>query len=285
MSTNAENGLPVGTVLDKDYIASCVRAAVGDHTLRHFARVCGTSPSTLSKLSTKDFQRPVKYSLLRSIYEHAAPGANLDWIKLLAANGMKDLAPPTTQPFSMQSIPTDYRDGERKVEQILSSTFLSAGKSISLRHEIRFPYAKLGTRRLVFDLSYQIKDQDDSSSITWNFETKLSHAGKIRNPRLFDLPLLDWLLFDAYDTTALEGMHCTLVLTDSNTFSILKNSYDAVKVRNYISLCLIDLVNEQIVDEFQFARTDGSRENLLLVFREEQQNNQLERELDSTDDQ
>lgn len=285
MSTNSENGLPVGTALDKDYIASCVKAAVGDHTLRHFARVCGTSPSTLSKLSTKDFQRPVKYSLLRSIYEHAAPGANLDWIKLLAANGMKDLAPPTTQPFSMQSIPTDYRDGERKVEQILSSTFLSAGKSISLRHEIRFPYAKLGTRRLVFDLSYQIKDQDDSSSITWNFETKLSHAGKIRNPRLFDLPLLDWLLFDAYDTTALEGMHCTLVLTDSNTFSILKNSYDAVKVRNYISLCLIDLVNEQIVDEFQFARTDGSRENLLLVFREEQQNNQLERELDSTDDQ
>lgn len=285
MSTNSENNLPVETALDKDYIASCVRAAVGDHSLRHFARVCGTSPSTLSKLSTKDFQRPVKYSLLRSIFEHAAPGANLDWIKLLAANGMKDLAPPTTQPFPVHSIPTDYKDGERKVEQILSGTFLSAGKSISLKHDLRLPHAKLGPRQLMFDLSYQIKDQNDNSSITWNFETKLSPVGKMRNPGLFDLPLLDWLLFDAYDTTALEGNHCTLVLSDPNTFSILKNSYDAVKVRNYISLCLIDLINEQIVDEFQFTRTDGSKENLLLAFREEQQNNQLEREKNSTEDQ
>lgn len=274
-----------GSPVDYASISKYVKIAMGERSVRQFAEICGTSRSSISKLVLGDFKRPVKLQLLKSIYDHAAPNTDIDWNKLLAANGMEVLNPPRSLASLTQSTSINPRDSEHKVEQILSGLFLGAEKPVLLAYDSPIPYSRLNDAKLKFDLSYLISNSTDNSSITWNFEIKVSTTQSPHTLRDLNRLLQSWLILDAYESTVLEGMQYTLVLTDPDSFSILKNRYSSVEVRNYISLCLIDLVNGQIIDEFQLTRTDGSKENLLLVFREEQQNNQLEREQNKTDDQ
>ena len=91
---------------DMETLADLTKRAKGDErSINEFARVCGVSPSTISRLINKKNTTPNKDSLIKAIADNAVPESGVTLDMLLQAHGLEKISV--------------YEGKERKSESVL----------------------------------------------------------------------------------------------------------------------------------------------------------------------
>ena len=91
---------------DMETLADLTKRAKGDErSINEFARVCGVSPSTISRLINKKNTTPNKDSLIKAIADNAVPESGVTLDMLLQAHGLEKI--------------NVYEGKERKSESVL----------------------------------------------------------------------------------------------------------------------------------------------------------------------
>ena len=91
---------------DMETLADLTKRAKGDErSINEFARVCGVSPSTISRLINKKNTTPNKDSLIKAIADNAVPEGGVTLDMLLQAHGLEKISV--------------YEGKERKSESVL----------------------------------------------------------------------------------------------------------------------------------------------------------------------
>ena len=77
---------------DMETLADLTKRAKGDErSINEFARVCGVSPSTISRLINKKNTTPNKDSLIKAIADNAVPESGVTLDMLLQAHGLEKI--------------------------------------------------------------------------------------------------------------------------------------------------------------------------------------------------
>ena len=77
---------------DMETLADLTKRAKGDErSINEFARVCGVSPSTISRLINKKNTTPNKDSLIKAIADNAVPEGGVTLDMLLQAHGLEKI--------------------------------------------------------------------------------------------------------------------------------------------------------------------------------------------------
>ena len=91
---------------DMETLADLTKRAKGDErSINEFARACGVSPSTISRLINKKNTTPNKDSLIKAIADNAVPESGVTLDMLLQAHGLEKISV--------------YEGKERKSESVL----------------------------------------------------------------------------------------------------------------------------------------------------------------------
>ena len=91
---------------DMETLADLTKRAKGDErSINEFARACGVSPSTISRLINKKNTTPNKDSLIKAIADNAVPESGVTLDMLLQAHGLEKI--------------NVYEGKERKSESVL----------------------------------------------------------------------------------------------------------------------------------------------------------------------
>ena len=78
---------------DMETLADLTKRAKGDErSINEFARVCGVSPSTISRLINKKNTTPNKDSLIKAIADNAVPEGGVTLDMLLQAHGLEKIS-------------------------------------------------------------------------------------------------------------------------------------------------------------------------------------------------
>ena len=78
---------------DMETLADLTKRAKGDErSINEFARVCGVSPSTISRLINKKNTTPNKDSLIKAIADNAVPESGVTLDMLLQAHGLEKIS-------------------------------------------------------------------------------------------------------------------------------------------------------------------------------------------------
>lgn len=229
-----------------------LKAKGNKRTMAAFAKQCGTSASTLSRIVNGKNSRKCSDELLEAIFKNADPDANFSFDELMEAQGMAPkLRNGRTRRFEQQKY-------EQTIEFILFDEIISRGFSISRPREeqisdaLNYPYRP--------DLCVVTDAIDGASLLTWHFEfwslaytNKPSEADywnqikRIRQKLLMNLGMIymDKLVNDKM----------SFVVTEKYVYDTLIRSIHDTKLKVRVSVILVDLEDKCIKEEYQIPVT------------------------------
>lgn len=248
---------------DKMRLANLINMAKGPHrTMAQFAEVCNVSASTLSRAVNGKITKPLAQELVYALVENAAEEISLD--SFMRANGMmeKELYERNTL-RGHNHYEKRRRDLDREVivRNTISSELLNRGKLIRFFHRIPERVDLQSKFKFRHSSSFALWIEDER--IMWNFIVRpiIFAEHEDRDYDFFKMRIMEGLtklfLADAWEPEFFEGIRTSIVFLDKEFFDEQVAMLGQAKVNTDISLILVDIENENVLEEFAIPKNNG----------------------------
>lgn len=248
---------------DKDLLSELVVKAKGPaRTMKEFAEEIGTAPSTLSRLVNKQNRGPNSDELIIDIATHADPKSGVTLERLLGAHGMAEIIRPETP----------EKDFAKEAKKIIVSELYDRGYSIVNASGYEGMRRKIG-----LDVDFALKtDALQAGGGFWYFETvyinserRYSQSRRFTNvERHLSQAMTDYYIGDCpYDRVS--------VVVDSEEVFIdaknrMLNRLGEIKIKDSISIILLDMENGSVSEEFVIPSMKETREDVFYRLEEKE---------------
>lgn len=261
---------------DKNMLSELIIKAKGNRSLSAFARECGVSPSTLSRLVNKKNNQPCSDDLIDAIAKKAAPGSGVTLEELLKAYGLARIVlkdgldskesffTPTQLIFgaaeeaangiyldsSGPSFEQKWVDNKSELEktarQIIQNELLIRGYTIAISEErdvIKIPELPYKA-----DFVLQTNAVKREGLSLWAFDI---HSGKHR-PILHKLSRMFGAAY--LDSPAEHGIKFSLITDQAGEFEEVIKRFQNVAVKDAFSIILVNTFEKYVISEYEIPR-------------------------------
>ena len=229
---------------DMETLADLTKRAKGDErSINEFARVCGVSPSTISRLINKKNTTPNKDSLIKAIADNAVPESGVTLDMLLQAHGLEKISV--------------YEGKERKSESVLEDIVIDRllcditqlGYKCEIEKDKNIIYT---TDEIRFRADFVIKTEllKEYGIREWAFDVYVG-------PHRPVMQKLSWFFGCCYVNSLRDnGTKLSLVLSNKDEFDAAKRRLGTIKIHDIISIILINEENWELEEEFVIPTYD-----------------------------
>lgn len=264
-------------VQDNNGLAETLLRAKGkDRTMLQFAKDCGYSPATFSRILNGNVKTPLSKELILAIADHAAEADSRDTIllQLLFFNGMVDKNSPA-EFERMEDAKVEYDATQERIslknqiKNILTMNLLNQGYTIRYvkGEDIHF----FDSATLHFDLSAEIAESEPSIC---NFHvipcTSYDKVVRISPDKTetLDYEFMARMLLDATALLFLKDhmepdvyrkIRSAIVLNDAGLFAEYTKLLSKLEVNSALAVILVDVEDGKVVSEWYLKRKDGEK--------------------------
>ncbi|MCR5215235.1 MAG: hypothetical protein K6E10_12540 [Eubacterium sp.] len=253
-------------VPDKMRLAELIKSAKGEsRTMVEFAEKCGViTASSFSRIMHGNMTKPLSRELINAIFTNAVPTAHITYQELMRANGM---IPADSD--SVKNLETDewrqenleFRNARIKIKNCIQSALINRGilfrpHSVFFEDERELKYG-LRTRA---NFCYELYDNSPKYwAISVNcdpaIERKLDkEAISRRYTRSFINDNTTLFLRDVWESESLAEKKNSIAFADRKGFELVKEKLEEIRVNSEISLILVDLDKDEVVEEYFLPR-------------------------------
>lgn len=282
---------------NKEKLAELTLRAKGEsRSLTEFANTCGVSASTLSRVINQKTTRPNSDDLIAAIAENADPDSGVTLQDLLEAHGLAlvtlnrepmvdgsirhgktytptqiilKVAEDASQYISSTSASSQLITNaakiikesaiERSAREIIQNELLLRGYQVSITMNTNV--ISTPSLRYMADFVVETNALEDCGVSQWAFDIQNGAHRPI-------LHKLSWMFGAAYiDSTIHRGIKLSLVTSDKGEFDEVKSRFSEIKIKDCISVVLVDTLKRCVVDEFQIPMI--GRKKPKYVFKQE----------------
>ena len=263
--------------------------AKGDLSMAEFAKRCGLNPMTLSRAINNNIEKPLKEETIRTMAKISGKPDILEY--LMRANGyVKNDDEERRQEF--EQFIQERNNCREKIQSVIMGTLFDNGYTIMpifntplestdpmlkeskhyLRTRVRFALRVRSTVPQGFEpdfwnFTYQLFSTEGLSDKKENYEREINRQTR----RMIDMTK-DIFLRDMWEPEVFDKSLYSIVFTNKDLFESYYKVFEDVSLNGSVSLILIDLDYQQVVDERFLSRRDGRKDESLFKFK--QQNNQ-----------
>lgn len=268
---------------DAERLAELVNKARGKRSVTEFARLCGVSPSTISRLGRAQNNTPSSDNLIVEIAINADKDSGVSFQDLVNAHGMhlireeyydsdviaaryqevfdrivKEMESDEFQDQRSVSRRHNYdSEVERRVREIISNDLLELGYSVALDLEQSRPCS-------TFDFVFKTNALEEEGLSSWGFD--------IKTRRLIYRNYFERLFAYAYTNKPRKrGQRITIVVTDYDMYTQIKSWARKYCIDDSISIMYVDIDEGCVAAEY-VLRTNGDV-NTVKLFDKEGNNN------------
>lgn len=244
-----------------------------NRTMAEYAKECGASPSTFSRIATGKISQPLSFEVLVNIWKFADPEAKLVFMDLTSANGLVDKnfaeKKERRRPGSFERDEEQFST-EREMKNIVMEELLERGLSIQQQKRIHIdeniPAAMSGAGRAGMILRIQGYEPK-----YWNIRA-MSYIG-VKRGFYGDEPVpeIDFeceadvmfhncseiFLKDAWEPERTNKIKMSFLFMDRETLEAFWENLKSAKVNGWFSLILVDREVQEVVEERFVPRIDG----------------------------
>lgn len=250
---------------NKEKLAELVLRAKGEkRSISAFARDCGVSTSTLSRLINMETSKANSDDLIATIAEHVDPESGVTLNELLDAHGLTGFIIPS------KSCLTYNKFGPLVAEKVyfnLSNYYQSVKGKPELDGEDAIHMLRIVTER-IFKMKKRKNINDNIEIVTglieytydieelfrWapeKMEKKRSWHFHVHTDQEKLIDVLKRLVGDLYFGSK-PGCKNSIITVQEGEFNALKVIFQNRKIKDCVSIILVDLDADEVVDEFQF---------------------------------
>lgn len=270
---NVENWINSRTP-DTSELARLLLKAKGVHrNMTEFAKECGTSASTFSRIANCKIKQAIPTELLEAIAEHADPDSGVEKRHLFHANGM------ITKMFAerKQQWSTEFRQDEEmfsrenEIKNIIISDLVDRGNSIQLLNHVDDD----GASRLVRSIGRTglLLHVEGCEAEYWKFRVMnlqgisyVDASGELRHrpnykgeATLLLSRLAEVFLEDVWYPEKLHMCKMSFVFRSVEYYEAFNELVKDKKFNNWFSTILVDTEKRHVVEEYVFNRHDGKQ--------------------------
>ena len=259
---------------DKVKLGAFVRKAQGNRTLNQFAKDCGVSAATISRLINGNYAKYYSNEILEKIAKQINSDSGITPLMLFEANGMVKRTPELEAHLSILD-----KEVRQEINEMRNEQFNQDCREILIRtiHDNGYDISARGTQLIVFSNLHLTQKYDDFNYhciinvVTYKDRFFFTRYGRISKYQAMMKSFFHYL----YSHDIKEEQMFSLVLSDKGAFESIKTDYEKVKVPDNVSIVLIDIVNRLIIDEFIFKRRAGKEtlKSILIKFNDESPTN------------
>ena len=270
---------------DAERLAELVNRARGKRSVTEFARLCGVSPSTISRLGRAQNNTPSSDDLIVEIAINADKDSGVSFQDLVNAHGMHlireeyydpdDVAARYEEAFDRIVADVEFNDSrshsqqtlnrlihcapgfdvERRVREIISNDLMDLGYSVALEME------QVRSNSAFFDFVLMTNALRREGLSSWGIEVKAVSKPAYNN-------YIDKMFSYAYtNNPRREGQRITVAFIDYDTYKQAKSRVRDICVEDSISLMYVDLYKSHVVAEY-VLQSNNCRD-VVRLFREE----------------
>ena len=250
-------------VPDKKLLGELLEKAKGNGTMADFAKKCGVSPTTFSRIVNQSFAKPLTKELIAVIAENSEEPIEVDYEALMRANGgvpKEELHRPSYISEKQEKRMKDRDKLETDVWTIVVDALYSHGYMLRLIKYAEDNDSKLG---LFLDSEFSVHLQGMEPSM-WNFRvdyykekyplTDERDRMSLKSRLMRRSSVL--LLRDALEKESLKNSMNSFVFVDRKVYEVFCELMEEIKVNSYMSAILIDADRRKVVEEKAWERKD-----------------------------
>lgn len=251
-----------------------------NRTMAEYAKECGASPSTFSRIATGKITQPLSFETLINIWKYADPSSRLGFIDLTKANGLvgRDFAEKKERrrPGSFERDEEQF-SAEREMKNIVTEELLERGLSIQQQKRIHIdeniPAIMSGAGRAGMILRIQGYEPK-----YWNIRA-MSYVG-IKRVTVGQEPApgidfeceadfmfrdcAEMFLKDLWEPDRTKDIKMSFLFMDKETLEAFWRNLRYAKVNGCFSLILVDRERQTVIEERFVPRIDGTTPSSLF---------------------
>ena len=272
---------------NKPELSRLLQEAKGpDRNMAVFAKECGSSPSTFSRILNCKISQPIEPSLLETIANHCC-SKNVEerhfmLLSLLHANGMVDkdfIEKKSSDPFmgSFFSSDEELFSKENETKNVITMNLLNRGLGIryiaTIKKDTGVNDVARGFGRTEFVIQidgqtpeyhrFQVVCLDRMVRTVRAMGSEESCDYGLEANRLFREEAVYFLL-DAWEPETFEKVKSSFVFNDQKYYEAYKEKLRGAKVNSWISLVLVDLEKQSVEEEYYLQRNDCRKRTSLF---------------------
>ena len=245
-----------------------------NRTMAEYAKECGASPSTFSRIATGKITQPLSFETLVNIWKYADPNSRPTFIDLTKANGLvgRDFAEnkERRRPGSFERDEEQF-SSEREMKNIIMEELLERGLSVQQQKRIHIdeniPAVMSGAGRAGMILTIQGYEPK-----YWNIKA-MSYIG-VKRGFYGDEPIpeidfeceadvmfhnsAEMFLKDAWEPERTKNIKMSFLFMDRETLEAFWRNLKSAKVNGCFSLILVDCECQEVIEERFVPRIDGT---------------------------
>lgn len=249
---------------NKEKLAELVLKAKGENrSISAFARDCGVSTSTLSRLINMETSRANSDDLIATIAENAAPDSGVTINELLDAHGLARYILPGNHDIICSNVSSLI---EGKFGSDFSSYYLTYRKRAKLDGVDTIHMLKIVTEHI-----YKMKNRKyisdnveiltDNPMYTHNVRDVFKWESRMKKKKSwqFHVHTNEESLYEKLKEVCGElylvdrpERKSSIITVEDGEFKAIKMLFANRKIKDCVSLILVDLDKDEVVDEFQF---------------------------------
>ena len=229
-----------------------------DRSLNDFAKDCGVSTSTLSRLINKKNNKPNSDSLISKIIENIDPNSEVTEDMILSAHGLakvrvEDGIVPEDTSEIVKEASKHFKNRQAMIEELCRDimVFDLHSKGYKANYNVEYNFRDniiLSTKELRYAADFSIETDAFEGVTKWAFDVYVGHHRPLMHK-------LSWLFGAAYiDSPLKNGIKVSLILTDADEFNKAKERLETITINDMVSIILIDIDERKIVEEYEIHR-------------------------------
>lgn len=250
-----------------------------DRTMAEFAELCNANPTTFSRVVKGTIAKPLDVELIKTIAENSADPLSASLDDLMRANGMvRDNDEEASRRVAQKRFEERSRLME-EVQSIIMQELFSRGFTIGPVLGTPLEQSDPTLKRSRFPLSRAVRFAFRVAGYEpafWNF-TVNAFNGEVLEGRedykreihlessSFIIRYSDVFLRDMWEPEAFENSKFSIVMIHRDLFDEVLKRFEGVKVKNDISLILVDTKEQRIAQEYVFPRYEGKAPESFLA--------------------
>lgn len=277
-----QSGFTKGGQQDKARLAKLLEIAKGQHrTMKQFAEECGVNPSTFSRISNEKMAGSSSEAVIRAIYEHRAPGSRISLMDLMQANGMVP---------SVHSSYSEYRYQSQLAKEIIMKEMTRRVEATGyLEKRLRL------TKTMGYTPDMICENEQFGGNGLWAFDympcfndnsqfgDKVTEDVAVRRRKMMNkrriFERMSRYATMYYFHPEIVPQRFTFIVANKDLFADVIDEYGEQKFKTDVSLVLVDLDADIVVDEYIFQRSDGTMMNKFFSIKVEDNETEKDEEL------
>ncbi len=252
-------------VPDKQGLKDYIKGAQGvNRTMAQFAAECGTlTPSSFSRIIHGNIAKPLSVEVIRSIADHADVNSGVTFDLLMRANGYVQKNRENEKP-DQEAMYSERENANKehlkfvdRVKNLIAEELFARGYMIGRPYGDAFRmYMPKSSLHLSFPSSFIFRIQG-IEPLFWCYTIVTEQRQFLSYSVSFGLKrFAEFFLRDAWEPETLRDISESLVFCEKEKYDQFWEMLEGREVNNRVSLILVDLEKERVIEEVFIPRKD-----------------------------